>query len=237
MHFSALRLKTPPAVEPISLAAARLQIKMDSDFEDVLINEGIAAARRDAENFLRRSLVTQTWTLAYDEFPDGSGGGRHLDAAYVDYYRDFRIIPIPRPPLQTISSIKYIGRRDALDPTRDSAYDAATRLHTLDPAHYQVDALSEPGRIAPITSEFWPFTDLNLLSPALNSVQVEFIAGYGDAATVASFLPNAIQAMKMMLAHLFENREAVITGLRAAAIEIPLGARDLLWPDRIVTFA
>ena len=91
--------------------------------------------------------------------------------------------------------------------------------------------------MAPQTNLFWPFTNLNLLSPALNSVFIEFEAGYADdAPTVATYLPNAIAAMKMTIGHLFENRESVITGLRAAAIEIPRGAQDLLWPDRIVNF-
>jgi hypothetical protein len=239
MRFTGLKLKTPPAVEPLSLADAKAQIKVDSNYEDSLITAAIAAIRRDCENFLGRSLVTQTWTMTLDEFPDGSGGGRLVDSFAqhnLRAYKEYRIIEIPRPPLQSINFIKYIGRQDALDPTRDSAYDPATRLHTLDPQYYQVDAVSEPGRVAPITSIYWPFTDLNLLSPALNSVQIEFVSGYGTDADVALQLPNAIAAMKLFVGHLFENREAVITGLRAAAIEIPLGARDLLWPDRIVNF-
>lgn len=239
MRFTGLKLKTPPAVEPLSLADAKAQLKVDADYEDSLIDTKISAVRVEIENFLNRALVTQTWTLTLDEFPDGSGGGRLVDSFAqhnLRAYKEYRIIQIPKPPLQAINFIKYIGRQDALDPTRDSVYDPATRLHTLDPQYYQVDAISEPGRVSPITSIYWPFTDLNLLSPALNSVQIEFVCGYGTDQDVAAQKPTFIEAMKLTLGHLFENREAVITGLRAAAIEIPLGARDLLWSDRIVNF-
>ena len=123
-----------------------------------------------------------------------------------------------------------------LDPTYDSAYDPSTLLHTMDPANYQVDTVSEPGRVAPQTNLFWPFTNLNLLSPALLSVQIEFVAGYASVQELAGRKPKWIEAMLMMLGHHFENREEVITGLRAAAVVIPQGAEDLLWPDRIVNF-
>jgi Phage gp6-like head-tail connector protein len=240
MRFSALRLTTPPASEPLSLADAKAQIRVDDDYSDDLITALISAVRRDVEAFLGRALITQTWTMVLDEFPDGSGGGR-LTNSFMSHnlhaYRKFRELEIPRPPLQAINSIKYIGRTNALDPNYDSAYDPSTLLHTMDPANYQVDLFGEPGRVAPQTNLFWPFTNLNLLSPSLNSVIIEFDAGYADdAETVATYLPNAIAAMKMMIGHLFENRESVITGLRAAAIEIPRGAQDLLWPDRIVNF-
>lgn len=44
--------------------------------------------------------------------------------------------------------------------------------------------------------------------------------------------PRTITAIRMILGHLFENRESVVTG--PIAIEVPMGAKDLLRPDRKV---
>lgn len=84
----AIRLITPPTVEPVSLARAKQHLRVVDSDEDDLINTFISAARRHAEEFLGRALVTQTWELVIDEFPDEE-------------------IRIPKPPLQAIVSIKY----------------------------------------------------------------------------------------------------------------------------------
>lgn len=55
-----------PADEPISLAEAKLYLRVDHDYEDLLINDLIVTARLTAEEWLKRSLVTQSWKLAYD---------------------------------------------------------------------------------------------------------------------------------------------------------------------------
>ena len=39
-------------------------------------------------------------------------------------------------------------------------------------------------------------------------------------------------AVLLILGHLWANREAVITGGSAAAVKVPLGAEDFLWPFR-----
>ena len=105
MRFSALRLTTPPAIEPLSLDDAKAQIRVDDDYSDSLITALISAVRRDVEAFLGRAMITQTWMMVLDEFPDGSGGGR-LTNSFMSHnlhaYRKFREIEIPRPPLKAI---------------------------------------------------------------------------------------------------------------------------------------
>ena len=87
----ALRLKTSPASEPVSLAEAKLHLKIESidTAEDSLIQRLIVVARRRAEVSTGRALVTQTWTLALDSFPGD-------------------VIEVPRPPLSSVASITYI---------------------------------------------------------------------------------------------------------------------------------
>ena len=92
----ALRLKTSPAKEPVSLAEAKLHLKIEAidTAEDSLIERLIVVARHHAETSTRRALVTQTWTLALDGFPGG-------------------VIEVPRPPLSSVTSITYIDPEGA----------------------------------------------------------------------------------------------------------------------------
>jgi uncharacterized phiE125 gp8 family phage protein len=58
---SSLRLITPPASEPISLASAKLFLRIEHTAEDETITRAIAAARTAAEQHLRMLLLPQTW--------------------------------------------------------------------------------------------------------------------------------------------------------------------------------
>lgn len=58
---------TQPAEEPLSLAEAKLYLRVDASDEDALIAQMIVATRRAAEHYLRRTLVTRQWKLVYDD--------------------------------------------------------------------------------------------------------------------------------------------------------------------------
>lgn len=66
----ALARTIAPASEPLTLADTKLFLRVDSNSEDTLITDMIIAARMEAEQFLRRALITQTWKLAFDEYLD-----------------------------------------------------------------------------------------------------------------------------------------------------------------------
>lgn len=57
---------TPPSGEPVTLAEAKLYLRVDSSDEDALIGDLIPAARVAAENWMKRSLMTQSWKLTFD---------------------------------------------------------------------------------------------------------------------------------------------------------------------------
>ncbi|MFO1243110.1 MAG: head-tail connector protein [Rickettsiales bacterium] len=57
-----------PATEPLTLAEAKLYLRVDGSSEDTLITQLITAARETAEAYLRRSLITQQWKLTYEEY-------------------------------------------------------------------------------------------------------------------------------------------------------------------------
>lgn len=62
-------LVRPPAVEPVSLAQAKAQLRLDHDAEDDLVAALIPAARGLVEHRTRRGLVDQGWRLALDRWP------------------------------------------------------------------------------------------------------------------------------------------------------------------------
>jgi len=84
----ALRLITPPEVEPVSLEEAKSHLRVDHDDDDLLIANYIVGARQMAEKYTARAFVTQTWELVVDAFPTNE-------------------IMIPLPPLQSIVDINY----------------------------------------------------------------------------------------------------------------------------------
>jgi uncharacterized phiE125 gp8 family phage protein len=193
----ALRLETAPAIEPITLADLKNDIKVDSDleFDDLLIGSLLTAARKWVENTARRALVTQSWALWLDDWP-------------ADDW-----IAVPRPPIQSVDSIKY--------------YDNSDNEYTLSSSVYQVDTISEPGRVVLRSGQAWPSSIE--LRPA-NAVAVNFTAGYGGDETA---IPEEYkQAIRLLVGHWYENRGAVAsTG--AVPKEVPFGVMALLWQDRV----
>src|SRR5690554_6904374 len=117
---------TQPAEEPVTLVEAKTHLRVDATDEDALISSLIASAREHVEAFQLRALVTQTWRLSLDRFPRG------------------RVIRLPRPPLQSVTSITYT--------------DPGGAQQTLSNTLYDVDTDSEPGRIVLKDDADWPDT-------------------------------------------------------------------------------
>ncbi len=116
---------------------------------------------------------------------------------------------VPLPPLQSVTSISYV--------------DADGQTQTWDAAEYLVDSKSEPGRILPAYGETWPVT-----RDQANAVTVRFVAGYGLAAAVPATLKTAV---RLLVSHLYETREPIITGTIVA--KVPLGVEAVLHAYRV----
>lgn len=65
-----LKRITQPAVEPVSLAEAKLHLRVNFTNDDDLISEQIKAAREMCEHEVARSFISTTWRYSFDEFPD-----------------------------------------------------------------------------------------------------------------------------------------------------------------------
>ena len=189
-----LKLITAPADKPLSLAETKIHLRVDEDqtTDDAYIYSMIDAATNMAEAYTGRALITQTWDMFTDFMPTYE-------------------FEIPKPPLISVTHIKYIN--------------PSGTLTTIPALEYQVDTVS--GRIRSAYGYYMPSTRNDY-----NAVQVRFIAGYGPD---PSNVPGAIRhAMLMIIGHLYEHRESVSD--QAGFInpeEVPQGAIWLLQPYRI----
>ena len=195
---------TAPSALAVSLEDAKAFLRYESTEEDALVTNLIEAVTVQAESFTRRKFIQQTWRLAMDDFP------RYPSGKY-DWIGQ---ISLPFPPAISVSHVKY--------------YDSAGTLQTLTPnTDYLVLAEDMPARIVPAPNQVWP----DVMVDRADAVQIDFVCGYGAA---ASNVPAGIrQAMLIMLAHYFENRQAVAP---VQMHELPLACEHLLWPYRDLRF-
>lgn len=184
-----LTIKTAPAVEPITLTEAKAHLRRDDTADDTLITSLIEAVREHADGaagWLGRAIITQTWTLKLDAFSDQ--------------------ITIPLPPLQSVTSVKYI--------------DTDGTEQTLASSVYQVVS-GEPARLVLAYGQSWPSTRTEP-----DAVRIEFVAGYGVAVAV----PETIKAALLLhLGTLYRDRES--TG--NAQSELPMAYNALLMPLKV----
>lgn len=165
-----------PAAEIVSVSAAKLHCNVEHAEDDAIFTRLIAAATRFIEKRTARQFGQATWNLFLDGFPS--------DSCCVPN-RIVRVIEIRKCPVIAVTEFKYT------DP------DGAEQ--TL--ASYQLDAISEPARLAPAVGESWPLT-----IQKLNSVEITFTAGY---ATVPD---EAVQVVLLLVGHWYEQRSGVAIG-------------------------
>lgn len=77
-----------PSIEPVTLAEALAHLREDSGAADDYITSLIVAARTDCENRTERTLITSTWAVKLDEFPD--------------------TIELPRRNILSVTSVVYV---------------------------------------------------------------------------------------------------------------------------------
>ena len=150
-------------------------MRVDISTDDTLIDTYIEAARQLAEENTGRAFVERTLRLDLPCF-------------------DTEII-LPKPPLISVSEVKY--------------YDSANALQTLVAGNYDVD--TPGGRILIASTGTYPST---YRRP--DAVQITFSAGYESTSSPKDYreaIPERIKAaIKLLVADMYENREASIVG-------------------------
>lgn len=118
-------------------------------------------------------------------------------------------IRIPRPPLVSVDSINYKDK------------DGTETIMPSD--SYIADVDDEPGKLVPIDGQ-WPSFD----PYPVNAVRIRYTAGYDE-----STLPKSIQqAMLILVAHWYENREAIVNAGKTVN-QLPFAVESLLWPQKV----
>lgn len=193
--MSAWKVAVAAAKEPVGLETAKLHCRVDIDDDDTLIEGLIQTAREWVEDVARRALITQSIDLVMDAFPGVSW------------------INLPRPPLQSVTHIKYT--------------DSDGNESTFSSDSYMVDTYEEPGRIVLNDGYSWPGDTLR----AANGVTIRFVAGYGDE---PEDVPQKYrQAILLLVGHWYENREAVsLDMVRGGAMPVPMAVKSLVMVDR-----
>lgn len=148
----------------------------------------IQAAREQVEAETWRSVITQTLAIRFETFPvDG-------------------VIWVPRPPLQSVTSITYVDT------------DGVTQTVSTDDYHF--DVASEPGWIEPTSGNIWP-TDV---IDQRGAITLTVVAGYGDG---PGDVPERMrQAMLLYIADMWLVRESSVIG--PAVTPMPDTVRGLL---------
>ena len=168
-----LTLIQAPSEEPITVEEAKASpsLRVTTAANDTDIGTLITTARMQVEDYTLSALVTQTWELVLDGFPTGG-------------------IKVPVPPLQSVTSIKYI--------------DTDGVQQTLDALLYSVDTDSTPGLIVPAYGESWPSA-----RDEINAVRVRYVAGFGAKEDVPEDIKTCIKAIVGVT---YDNSQGTIGG-------------------------
>lgn len=201
-----LTLVTPPAVEPIALGDAKLNLRVDYDVDDTIILRLITAAREYLQTYMRMSFITQTYSYAIDTFPWGGGYYKRqirqqgLSPEWLPTTTG--VIRLPNPPLISLNSVTctaYSGQEFQIPLTNIRA-----------PA-------GTPARIQPVYGSVWPVP-----IPEISGIVINYTTGFGPASTNVPM--SIITAMHLLIDHWYNNRGAVAVGTTTKEIELGIKA-------------
>lgn len=183
-----LKLVTPPAETPVSVAEAILYLRIDNDLENTRVETMIKAATIHLENYLGIKFVTQTWDVFMDYFPlesksDWWGGEREI--AISELYRTRRNITLPIGIASQLTEFVTVG-------------DDGTVVSET-PSNYDLDTANNSARIGLRLGGVWPTTVLK----GNSGIRFRLVVGFGAAGAVPEDIKNSILEM---VAHMYENR-------------------------------
>jgi uncharacterized phiE125 gp8 family phage protein len=126
----------------------------------------------------------------------------------LDDFPPGEMITLPREPVQSVTAVRY--------------YNDAGALVEWSSSEWEADLYSLPPRLRPRDGYTWPIS-----KDRLAAVQIEFVAGFGGPEMVPQSI---LQAMRVLVGHFHEHREAVQSG--GSAVALPFAVDALLAPYR-----
>jgi len=208
MDWSAVSVATKAALPPVTSAEMKSHLRVDFADDDTDVAAAVLAATAFIERQTGVALVTQTWRYGLDSFTgkthnQSRSGASRLFGYVYQYGTCDNIIELPGWPIQSVTSVNY--------------YDGDGTAQTVDANEYRVDLNREPVRIFHDTN--WPTSESRS-----GAVWVDYVVGVA----VADVAPDLLAGVKLMAAHLFENREAVGEKMDA----LPLGIDFIIESNR-----
>jgi uncharacterized phiE125 gp8 family phage protein len=152
------------------------------------------------------------------EYVENFTGYQLLSATYTQYLDKFpnknTAIELLMNPVSAVTHVKY--------------YDSNNTLQTWDTANYDTDLKGKPARITLANDATFP-----TVYDRTNAVEIKFVAGYAST-SATGFPKQLLNAMYLIIGHLYENRQDVIVG--SIVTEMKKGADSILRQYRIFNF-
>jgi uncharacterized phiE125 gp8 family phage protein len=139
---------TEPTSEPVTLLEVKEHLRIDHNDDDDLLTRYIPAARRQAENNMKRQIMPATWKIIFDDFPNSTAE-----------------IELPRGDLSTVTSdvsIEYVDSNNSTQTVNATAYNVRYENRPL-------------GTVVPSYGNSWPS---DVLSDPPGSVRITYNSGY-----------------------------------------------------------
>lgn len=200
-------ITTDPYIEPVSLDEITAHVRVDSSDDYEYLTGLIPVAREMIEGQTCRASSKATWTLTaeswdslFRDYPAANAPMPSItDPIYgVTNTGTSYAIPIFRYPLVSVSSVKYYAP-------------SASVLTTMSASDYRVTTAAEPGIIQLVAAP-------PAVHDRVDAIQITFVAG-SDAPSAATK-----HSIKMLVAHLYENRLPVNMGNIVTDIPFTLNA-------------
>lgn len=150
-------LIVPPTVLPVTLAAAKANMRIDDDALDALIPVWIAGITAKLEHEIGQCLMEQTWEVSLDRFPSVE---LHTICTRVPEQAAMQIV-LPHPVLR-VESVSYL--------------DAAGEAQVLAPTAYKLRRSRYSSALHPAGGNGWPAAAADGAS-----ILVKVVCGYGTA--------------------------------------------------------
>ncbi len=197
-----------PLKEPLTAAEVREHLRIDHEDDTNYMNQLIVAARKQAEETLNISLISQTVILWIDQIPCHTNdawwnGARVGPISALSGNADF--LEVQRGPVQSITTFE--------------TFDEDNNATVFDAANYYLTAPETnipPARVAKKQGFVWPIPDREF-----DGIKITYVAGFGLA---GSDVPMDLkQGMLMLIAHWYGlGRSAVLSGSITKEIELTL---------------
>lgn len=190
-----LKIMEAPTAEPVTLTEAKEHLRITHSNEDSFITKLVKVARQRSETLTKLALASATFKYTIDKFPADE------------------VITLPMPPLEEVSSVKYLDT-DGVE-------------YTLDSGDYIVYD-DVPAKIIPAYNQNFP--DIELYP--IGAVRITYKAGYREFEEEdeiqSLIIPEEIkQAMLLIIADYYEHREDLLASGHIPKV-IPFGAEALL---------